>query len=102
MHLDEHSRLIHQPTRLQIMAHLYQRRDLAYTTLRDALGLTDGNLATHAKRLEDAGLLLSRRVLQGRDGFQLRYQITRAGSQAFRAYVQELRRFLTDGPSQTL
>lgn len=94
--------LIHQPTRLRIMATLYRKRDLAYTTLRDALGLTDGNLATHARRLEEAGYLQSRRVLQGRDGFHLRYHITPAGSTAFREYVVELRKILEAEPSQGL
>ncbi len=102
MNLDPTSRLIHQPTRLQIMAHLYQQRDLSYTTLRDTLHLTDGNLATHTKRLEEANLIQSRRILQGRDGFQLRYQITPNGSNAFKTYIQNLRQFLEASPSQGL
>lgn len=85
--------LIHQPVRLQIMGLLYRQRDAAFTAVRDRLELTDGNLASHADRLEEAGLLESRRALTS-DGFEKRFRITRSGSRAFRAYVEELRGFL--------
>ncbi len=97
MDLDDAGRLIHQPTRLRIMALLYRRRDLAYVTVRDALGLTDGNLASHVKRLEAAGLMESRRVLLGREGFQLRYRVTVEGSAAFRRYLRALQDVLDEG-----
>jgi len=53
-------RLIHQPVRLQIMAALVALDDeagIAFTSLRDSLELTDGNLSTHLRKLEDAGYL---------------------------------------------
>lgn len=85
--------IIHQPQRLRIMGLLWKRGDISYVVLRDALGLTDGNLANHARRLEDAGLLASRRALAG-DHFEVRYRITRDGRDAFRAYLEVLRGFL--------
>ncbi len=85
--------LIHQPTRLKIMGLLWQRRDVGFAPARDALGLTDGNLASHAERLEKAGLLESRRALT-RDGFQQRYRITKDGHHAFQSYLAALREFL--------
>jgi DNA-binding MarR family transcriptional regulator len=91
--LPERLHLIHQPQRLRLMALLVRHRDIAYTATRDALGLTDGNLASHAKRLEDAGFLQSRRALAG-DRFEVRYRITPTGSQAFRDYLAALRAFL--------
>lgn len=93
MDLPDDLALIHQPVRLQIMGLLYRSRDAAFTTVRDRLDLTDGNLATHADRLEEAGLLESRRALTS-DGFEKRYRITPEGSQAFRDYVDELKGFL--------
>lgn len=89
--------VIHQPQRLRLMALLYKHRDVGFAATRDALGLTDGNLASHATRLEEAGLVQARRVLT-RDGFELRYRITPAGSQAFRGYLEALRRFLAEQP----
>lgn len=103
MDLPEELALIHQPARLQIMGLLYRSRDAAFTTVRDRLGLTDGNLATHAERLEEAGLLESRQALTS-DGFEKRYQITPEGSRAFREYVDELKGFLAtvDEPADEL
>lgn len=89
--------VIHQQQRLRLMALLFRHRDIAYTKTRDVLGLTDGNLASHAKRLEEAGFLTSRRALAG-DRFEVRYRITDAGSQAFRDYLDWLRGFLEAQP----
>ncbi len=87
--------LIHQAARLRIMALLWRHRDVGYAEARDHLGLTDGNLATHAKRLEEAGLLRARRVLRGRDGFELRYHITDEGKRAFREYLRVMESLLS-------
>lgn len=94
MDLPEPLLIIHQPTRLRMMGLLHRDRDIGFAATRDALGLTDGNLASHAKRLEEAGYLEARRVLHGREGFELRYRITPAGSRAFGEYLGALRVFL--------
>lgn len=85
--------VIHQPTRLRIMAALYRNRAASFTSLRDGLGLTDGNLATHAAKLQEAGYVDARRVLVA-VSFEVRYSITPKGSEAFRAYAAALRGFL--------
>lgn len=81
--------LIHQATRLRIMAALHRNRELSFTSLRDGLGLTDGNLGSHALALEKGGYVESRRALAGLH-FEVRYRITPAGSAAFRAYARTL------------
>lgn len=81
--LDE---LIHQPVRLQILSALYRNRQASFTSLRDGLGLTAGNLASHSRTLEAAGYLTAGRTLTPH-GFELRYRITTKGSEAFRTYV---------------
>ena len=99
--------MIHQATRLRILAALYKNRESSFTQLRDGLALTDGNLASHAEKLRQAGYLETRRALANLS-FEVRYRITPAGSAAFRAYVEELRALLADadeggiGPSQAL
>lgn len=91
--------VIHQPVRLKIMGLLYKHRDVAYTRTRDLLGLTDGNLASHTKTLAAHGYIEGRKVLT-RDGFEMRYRITPAGSEAFRRYVAALRSFLDDAADE--
>lgn len=95
MELPEDLRLIHQPVRLRIMGLLYKHRDVAFTRARDSLGLTDGNLASHANRLEEAGLLESRKALT-REGFEARYRITQQGDRRFKAYLETLAGFVAD------
>ncbi|MDW7982669.1 MAG: transcriptional regulator [Thermomicrobium sp.] len=66
MVLDE---LIHQPTRLRLMAALAALppdTEAEFVFLRDLLGLTDGNLSTHLTRLEAAGYLDVRKTFVGR------------------------------------
>ena len=87
--------MIHQATRLRILAALYKNRESSFTDLRNGLDLTDGNLASHAEKLQQAGYIDARRALSGLS-FEVRYKITPAGSTAFRAYVNELRGLLAD------
>jgi DNA-binding MarR family transcriptional regulator len=94
--------LLQQHTRLRIMGMLYRHRDVSARGLRQALGLTDGNLASHAARLAEAGLLRSRNAL-GRDGFEVRHAITPQGSETFRAYLHRLRELVEEwepGPTR--
>ncbi len=85
--------VIHQPTRLRIMALLYRNRVAAFTWVRDTLGLTDGNLDTHAAKLEGAGYVKRGRALD-LGGFQVKIKITPEGDAAFRAYLEGLRAYL--------
>lgn len=85
--------VLHQPQRLRIMAALYKNRQASFTSLRDGLGLTPGNLQSHAQRLLDAGYLESGSVLAG-TRFEVRYRITPEGSEAFRRYAATLRALL--------
>jgi DNA-binding MarR family transcriptional regulator len=51
---------IHQPVRLRIMAALVALEasaEVEFTYLRDLLGVTDGNLGAHLRRLEEAGYI---------------------------------------------
>lgn len=92
--------LIHQPTRLQILAVLFRNREVLSRDLRQALGLTPGNLASHVATLEESGYIKSGPVLVDLS-FQVRHRITEAGAEAFRDYLRSLRSFLeeVDGPA---
>ncbi len=88
--------LIHQPVRLRIMAALNaldEGSQLDFGALRDLLGVTDGNLATHLRRLEDAGYIQVSKTFVGRRP-RTYIAITPAGRQAFTAHIQALRAIL--------
>ncbi len=48
-------RVIHEKGRLAIMSMLAASPELSFTELRDALGMTDGNLTTHIRTLQQEG-----------------------------------------------
>ncbi len=91
--------LIHQPVRLQIMAALNsldEESQLDFGTLRDLLGVTDGNLATHLRKLEDAGYVRITKTFVGRRP-RTYVSITPEGRCAFSEHVQALREILGEG-----
>ncbi len=81
---------IHQAVRLRRMVLLSRNRAASFVWVRDALGLTDGNLGSHVARLVAAGYAVSSRVLT-RSGFQVWLRITPSGDAAYRAYLASLR-----------
>ena len=85
--------LIHQPTRLKIMATLNALRGTAkleFTELRKLLDVTDGNLGTHLVTLENAGYIEIEKTFVGKKP-RTRASLTRAGRRAFETHVQYLR-----------
>ncbi|MFX1483975.1 MAG: winged helix-turn-helix domain-containing protein [Promethearchaeota archaeon] len=53
----EIDKLIHEPSRLRIMAQLYVVESADFTFLITQLGFTWGNLSSHLSKLEDAGYI---------------------------------------------
>ena len=56
-------RVIHEKGRLAIMSMLAASPELSFTELRDALDMTDGNLTTHIRTLQEAGYVVRHQVL---------------------------------------
>jgi DNA-binding MarR family transcriptional regulator len=85
--------LIHQTTRLRIMATLNALRGgakLEFTELRKLLDVTDGNLGMHLSTLENAGYVEIEKTFVAKKP-RTRASLTRAGRRAFDAHVQYLR-----------
>lgn len=85
----ELDRLIHERARLGIVSSLAVNGWLTFTDLRDLLGITDGNLSAHAKRLEEAGYLASKKSLEGRTS-KTEYGLTTRGRQELEAYLDHM------------
>ncbi len=84
---------VHQRVRLGILAVLSEARRADFAYLKDALGLTDGNLSRHIAVLEQAGLVT---VEKGFEGKRPRtwVEATRAGRRALAAEVKALRELI--------
>jgi len=82
-------RVIHEKGRLAIMSMLAASPDLSFTELRDALGMTDGNLTTHIRALQQEGYVAVAKSYQNRRPLTT-CSLTAEGRKAFAAYVDLL------------
>jgi DNA-binding MarR family transcriptional regulator len=82
-------RVIHEKGRLAIMSMLAASPQLSFTELRDALNMTDGNLTTHIRTLQEAGYVSVTKSF--RDNRPLTTcALTVAGKKAFTNYINLL------------
>ncbi len=90
-------RLIHEPSRLVIVATLYAVQKADFVFLLRQTGLTRGNLSAHLARLEEAGYVKVEKTFRGKVP-QTVTSLTEAGRAAFRSYRARLRRAVDDIP----
>ena len=82
-------RVIHDRTRLAILAALAATDALAFTDLKAVTGTTDGNLSVHARKLEDAGYVLCEKTFAGRTP-RTEYRLSAAGRRALEKYLDHM------------
>jgi DNA-binding MarR family transcriptional regulator len=82
-------RVIHEKGRLAIMSMLAATPDISFTELRNALEMTDGNLTTHVRTLQEAGYVSISKSFQNNRPLTT-CSMTAAGRKAFAAYVSLL------------
>jgi DNA-binding transcriptional ArsR family regulator len=82
-------RLIHERVRLGIVSALAGTQSLSFVELKEALGLTDGNLSVHARRLEEAGYVACEKRFQGRVP-RTEYRLTAKGRSALARYLDHM------------
>jgi len=75
--------------RLGIMSILVVNDSYDFNNLKETLGVTDGNLASHLRVLEENGLIKSSKQFIGRKP-NTSYSATDAGKQKFSAHLKAL------------
>lgn len=81
--------VIHSRVRLAIMSYLATAHSAEFVELKKALKVSDGNLSTHLKKLEDTGYVtVSKQFVDNKP--LTRIEISREGETAFRTYVDGL------------
>lgn len=86
LHLD---RVIHEKARLGIMSLLAASPDLSFTELREALRLTDGNLTSHLRTLQECGYVAVTKAYQDARPLTT-FALTSTGRKAFLDYLDHL------------
>ncbi len=82
-------RVIHEKGRLAIMSMLAASPELSFTELRDALNMTDGNLTTHIRTLQEAGYLSVTKSFRNNRPLTT-CALTPEGQKAFTGYINLL------------
>jgi len=80
---------IHSRVRLMIMSFLAAARSAEFTELKKQLEVSDGNLSTHLKKLEDVGYVAQTKGFVDKRP-QTLIAITEKGDEAFKDYVTSL------------
>ena len=86
-------RVIHEKGRLAIMSMLAASPELSFTEMRDALNMTDGNLTTHIRTLQEAGYLSVTKSFQNNRPLTT-CSLTPAGKKAFTSYINLLEKIV--------
>lgn len=86
-------RVIHEKGRLAIMSMLAASAELSFTELRDALEMTDGNLTSHLRTLQEAGYVSVAKSYENNRPLTT-CSLTPAGKKAFANYVDLLEQVL--------
>lgn len=79
-------KVIHEKGRMAIMSMLAASPELSFTELRDALGMTDGNLTTHIRTLQKSGYVSVAKSFQDKRPHTT-CALTAVGRKAFAGYV---------------
>jgi DNA-binding transcriptional ArsR family regulator len=82
-------RLIHDRTRLAILAALAASDTLSFNELKAVTGTTDGNLSVHARKLEDAGYVHCDKSFAGRTP-RTEFRLTATGRRALEKYLEHM------------
>jgi DNA-binding MarR family transcriptional regulator len=86
-------RVIHEKGRLAIMSMLAASPELSFTELRDTLNMTDGNLTTHIRTLQETGYVSITKSFQNNRSLTT-CSLTTAGKKAFTNYINLLEQII--------
>ncbi len=84
---------VHGPVRLGVLTALQTSGPLDFTTLKKRLGVHDGVIGTHLRKLEDVGYITCKKAFVGRRP-KSTYRITPAGRNALSNYLEAMQRII--------
>ncbi|HTE33667.1 MAG TPA: transcriptional regulator [Chryseolinea sp.] len=79
--------------RLGIMSVLMVNEEVNFNQLKELIEITDGNLASHLKSLEENGFIKVQKGFIGRKT-NTTYIITKAGEKAFKSHIDALEKMI--------
>jgi DNA-binding MarR family transcriptional regulator len=79
--------------RLGIMSALMVNAEVNFNDLKELIQVTDGNLASHLKTLEESAYVKVQKGFIGRKT-NTTYSVTKAGEKAFKAHLEALEKMI--------
>lgn len=79
--------------RLGVMSALMVNDQVSFNELKELIQVTDGNLASHLKALEENGFIKVNKGFVGRKT-NTTYGVTKAGEKAFRLHIDALEQMI--------
>lgn len=91
--IDNLNKIFDSRIRLGIMSALMVNTEVNFNELKELLNITDGNLASHLKTLEESEFVKVQKGFIGRKS-NTTYSITRAGEKAFKTHLTALEKMI--------
>ena len=91
--IEQLNKIFESRIRLGIMSALVVNGEMNFNDLKEVLEVTDGNLASHLKPLEENKFIKVDKGFVGRKTNTV-YQVTRAGEKAFKSHIDALERMI--------
>lgn len=79
--------------RLGIMSAVIVNAEVNFNELKELISVTDGNLASHLKTLEENGFIKVQKGFIGRKT-NTTYAVTKAGEKAFKSHLEALEKMI--------
>jgi len=90
-------KIIHEPARLLLMAHLFVVESADFLFLQRQSGLTWGNISSHLRKLENAGyVVVEKEFIDKKPHTTLK--LTDKGRKAFKEYRKNMKQVFEDLP----
>lgn len=94
MNLINHlNKLFDNRIRLGIMSALVVNGEMSFNSLKETLDITDGNLASHLKALEENKAIKVHKGFIGRKT-NTTYSVTKSGEKSFREHIDALEKMI--------
>ena len=91
--IDNLNKIFDSRVRLGIMSALMVNHSVNFNDLKELLNITDGNLASHLKSLEENTFIKVDKGFVGRKT-NTTYSITKAGEKAFKSHIAALEKMI--------
>ena len=92
-YLENINKAFESKVRLGVMAILMVNDEADFNTLKELLSLTDGNLASHTRALEELGYIICSKTFVGRKT-KTSFRATSQGRAAFKEHIAALESLL--------